>query len=296
MMKKVIFIIILIILTINAVFYIISQNRLNIKLNKLIKDADAEIGIAVIKNHREWIAGSNNLLPMMSIFKYFIAVKVLDKLEKENISLNEEITVNKNMIEKNLYSPMLKEYTVFPFKISIANLLKYMISTSDNNACDILIDYAGGTAEIQKYIHSIGFVNIEISTTEIEMNNDIEKQFSNKARPIDIIRAMKFVKDKHLLSDDSEKFLDEIMINTTTGEDKLKASLPRNAILAHKTGSSSRKANGIKIADNDAGYVFLPNGEIYYIAVMIKNSKMSDKENANLISKISKITYLSLSK
>lgn len=200
------------------------------------------------------------------------------------------------MIEKNLYSPMLKEYTVFPFKISIANLLKYMISTSDNNACDILIDYAGGTSEIQKYIHSIGFVNIEISTTEIEMNNDIEKQYSNKARPIDVIKAMKFIKDKHILSNDSEIFLDEIMINTSTGEDKLKASLPEDTILAHKTGSSSRKENGIKIADNDAGYVLLPNGEIYYIAVMIKNSKMSDIENANLISKISKITYLSLSK
>lgn len=200
------------------------------------------------------------------------------------------------MIDINLYSPMLEDYTSFPLKISIANLLKYMISASDNNACDILIDYVGGIKEVQKYIHSFGFADIEISTTEKDMNKDIEKEYLNKAHPIDIIRAMKFVREKNILSNKSQKFLDQLMINTITGKNKLKAGLPQHIILGHKTGSSSRKQNGIKIADNDAGYVFLPDKSVYYIAVMIKNSKMSDEENAKLINNISKITYKYLTK
>ncbi len=275
-------------------FYLIHLNWLNLKLNWLILNKDAEIGIAIIKNQKEWLIGSNNLLPMLSVFKYFVALKILDKLEKEKISLNKEITIHKNMINEKLYSPMLAKYRTFPFKISITNLLKYMISESDNNACDILINYAGGTKEIQKYINSIGFVNVEISETELDMNNEIEKQYLNKAHPIDIIRIMKFVRDKNILSDYSRKFLDEIMISTVTGNDKLKAGLPQDAILGHKTGSSSRKQNGVKIADNDVGYVLTLNGEVYYIAVMIKDSKMSDDENAKLISEISKTTYMYL--
>lgn len=270
---------------------IVYSNWLNIKLNCLIKYKDAEVGIAIIKNQKEWNIGSKNSFPMLSVFKYFVALKVLDKLEKEQISLNKEIIIDKNMIDKSLYSPMLKDYTTFPFNINIANLLKYMILQSDNNACDILINYAGGTDIIQKYIHSLGFVDVKISQTEIDMNKDIEKQYLNKAHPIDIIRAMKFVRDKNLLTDDSCRFLDELMINTTTGKDKLKSGLPQNITLGHKTGSSDRKQNGIKIADNDAGYVFLPNGDVYYIIVMIKDSKMSDEENAKLINSISKITY-----
>lgn len=270
---------------------IIYLNWLNIKLHCLIKYKNAEIGIAIIKNQKEWNLGSKNALPMLSVFKYFVAIKVLDKLEKEKISLNNEIIIDKNMVDKSLYSPMLKDYTAFPFKISIADLLKYMISQSDNNACDILINYVGGTDEIQKYVQSLGFVNVEISQTEIEMNKDIEKQYLNKAQPIDIIRAMKFIREKYILSDSSCNFLDEIMINTITGNDKLKAGLPQNITLAHKTGFSDRKQNSIKIADNDAGYVFLPNGEVYYLVVMIKDSKMSDKENAKLISDISKTVY-----
>lgn len=279
-------------LVIIILFYIIHLNWLNIKLNWLImKYKDAEVGIAIIKNQKEWIIGSKNSLPMLSVFKYFVALRVLDKLEKEKISLNKELTINKNMVDEKLYSPMLDKYKTFPFKINIANLLKYMISESDNNACDILIGYAGGTKEIQKYINSIGFVDVEVLETELDMNKEIEKQYLNKARPIDIIRAMKFVRDRNILSDDSRKFLDEIMINTITGNDKLKAGLPQDVILGHKTGSSSRKSNGIKIADNDAGYVFISDENVYYIAVMIKDSKMSDKKNAKLISSISKTTY-----
>lgn len=281
----------IIFLVVIILFYIIYLNSLSIKLNCLILNKDAVVGIAIIKNQKEWIIGSKNSLPMLSVFKYFVALKVLDKLEKEKISLNKEITINKNMVDEKLYSQMLDKYKTFPFKISIANLLKYMISESDNNACDILIGYAGGTKEIQEYINSIGFVDVEISETEFDMNKEIEKQYLNQARPVDIIRAMKFVRDRNILSDTSCKFLDEIMINTTTGKDKLKAGLPQNITLGHKTGSSSRKSNGIKIADNDTGYVFLPDGNVYYIAVMIKDSKMSDEENAKLVSSISKITY-----
>lgn len=165
----------IIILTAILLFFIVHSNLLNLKLNWLIKNKEAEIGIAIIKNKKEWIIGSNNSLPMLSVFKYFVALKVLDKSEKEKISLNTEIIINKKMIDINLYSPMLEDYTSFPFKISIANLLKYMISASDNNACDILIDYVGGIKEVQKYIHSFGFADIEISTTEKDMNKDIEK-------------------------------------------------------------------------------------------------------------------------
>ena len=105
-------------------FYLIHLNWLNLKLNWLILNKDAEIGIAIIKNQKEWLIGSNNLLPMLSVFKYFVALKILDKLEKEKISLNKEITIHKNMINEKLYSPMLAKYRTFPFKISITKLLK----------------------------------------------------------------------------------------------------------------------------------------------------------------------------
>lgn len=271
------------------------RNTLYFKINNLIKDKDAQIGIAVIKNNKIYTIG-NRKQPLLSVFKYCVALKVLSKLEQEKTSLEKKIIIEKEMVDPNLYSPMLKKYKTFPFSISIGELLEYAVSQSDNNACDILISYSGGIQALNSFIHNIGFNEIEIYVNEKEMNTDITKQYWNKAYPKDILKLMKFTREKNLLSNKSKTFLDNIMINAKTGENKIKGALPKNVIVGHKTGSSSRTTDGIKIADNDAGYVILPDGTVYYIAVMIKDSKMSDDDNAKIIREISKIIYEYFSK
>ena len=61
--------------------------------------------------------------------------------------------------------------------------------------------------------------------------------------------------------------------------------------MAHKTGSSDRTPQGIKIADNDIGIGFLPDGRSYIITVFIADSGLDDKANAALTAEISRIVY-----
>ena len=142
-----------------------------------------------------------------------------------------------------------------------------------------------------EYLNNIGFSDIHISADEKMMEADIKNQYINQSTPLDVIRLMKMMHESSILSKASIAFLDKIMMETITGEDKLKAGLPKGTVFGHKTGMSSRKPDGIRIAENDAGFVILPNGEIYYIAVFVSESKMSDKENTALIAQISKIVY-----
>ncbi|PWL74246.1 hypothetical protein DBY21_09515 [Candidatus Gastranaerophilales bacterium] len=123
------------------------------------------------------------------------------------------------------------------------------------------------------------------------MNKDIEKQYLNNASVSDMLKLIKKSCEGELLSKKSTNYLVRIMQDTNTGQDKLKAGLPEGVLIGHKTGSSSRKSNRIKIADNDAGFVILPGGGVYYIAVFIQDSPMSDSENADLIRSISQIVY-----
>ena len=81
------------------------------------------------------------------------------------------------------------------------------------------------------------------------------------------------------------------MADCSTGKDKLKAGLPKDVLLAHKTGSSDRNEYGYKIADNDMGFVVLPNGQYYTIAVFVMNSRESDKKNARIIADVSRVVY-----
>ncbi len=287
MLKIKIFIILFLLAILSFVFY---SKTLNYKLNKFLIKNKVNVGIAIIKDNHLTVV-NNKRYPLLSIFKYFVAIKVLRYVDQQKISLDTNVSINKNMLDFNTYSPMLKEYKNYPFNIKISKLLEYMISQSDNNACDILIDYIGGIKEIENFVYELGYGAINIKVNEKDMNTNIYNQYLNTSFPKDIVLIMKMVKENNILSNSSFAFLENIMLKTETGENKVKAGLPENTKFFHKTGSGSRTSNGIKIADNDAGYVLLPNGDIYYIAIMIKDSPLSDEENAKIISDISKIIY-----
>lgn len=291
MLKKTL--VILLISTI-AVFWVYTKT-LSFKLNFFLIKNNIDVGIATLKDNH-LITVNNKKYPLLSVFKYFVAIKVLKFIDEQNISLETKITINKNMLDMQTYSPMIKDYTNYPFNITIAQLLEYMISKSDNNACDILIEYSGGINELEKFIHKLGYKNITIKVNEKDMNTKIDNQYLNTSYPKDIVQIMKMIKENNILSRTSFEFLEDIMLKTETGENKIKSGLPKNTKLYHKTGSGSRTSKGIKIADNDVGYIILPNGKLYYIAIMIKDSQLSDQENAQIISNISQIIYQHFSK
>ena len=70
----------------------------------------------------------------------------------------------------NTYSPCGE---VSPTRISRLQqeLMQYSISQSDNNACDILIEYAGGIKHINDYIHRLSIDSFNLSETEDGMHS-----------------------------------------------------------------------------------------------------------------------------
>lgn len=261
------------------------------RLDRLAAGKDCRVGAAVIAGSRSFVYEEGKY-PLLSVFKLFIAVRVLDELERANADPDKvELTITRSMIDERTYSPMRDERRTYPYGISVARLLEYMVAESDNNAADILLAYTGGTEQMQAYLKRLGFGEIEVSANEKEMNADIAKQYVNRASPADVVRFLKTVREGDILTPENRKFFDKIMTATVTGGDKLKAGLPQGTVFGHKTGSSSRTAEGIKIADNDAGFVILPDGRTYYIAVMVSDSRMSDRENAALAAEISAVVY-----
>ena len=51
--------------------------------------------------------------------------------------------------------------------------MQYSISQSDNNACDILIEYAGGIKHINDYIHRLSIDSFNLSETEDGMHSSL---------------------------------------------------------------------------------------------------------------------------
>lgn len=79
---------------------------------------------------------------------------------------------------------------------------------------------------------------------------------------------------------------------TTTGKNRIRGKLPKETIVAHKTGwSGKNKETGITAAVNNIGIVFLPNGEYFIISVFVSESKEDFDTNEEIIADIAKATY-----
>ena len=93
------------------------------------------------------------------------------------------------------------------------------------------------------------------------MHSSFEAVYRNWSTPSAMAQLLRTADEKELFSNKELKdFLWQTMIDTETGANKLKGTLPAKTVVGHKTGSSDRNADGMKTADNDAGLVILPDG------------------------------------
>ena len=267
------------------------KQKIEQQIDSLLKDKKATVGVAVLAND-ETVAVYNNQIhfPLLSIFKFHVGLAVLDKMDKGHIALDSLIEVKSSQLTPNTYSPLRDKFPDQNITISLGELLKYTISKSDNNTCDILIEYVGGIEQVNEYVKSLGIKDCNLAATETLMHTSGDA-YLNWSTPEEVVRLLNIADKQPLFGTQYKDFLQAIMQETSTGKDKLKGQLPADVIVGHKTGSSDRTPEGIKIADNDAGFVILPNGQKYYIAVFVMESQETDADNAAIIASISQIVY-----
>lgn len=266
---------------------------LETQLKEAIKDKKAEIGIAVIIDGKDTVTVNNEThYPLMSVFKFHQALALADYMGKHNQSLNTLLTIEKSDLKPDTYSPLRDKYPQGGIEISIADLLRYTLQQSDNNACDILFDYQGGPDAVDKYIHSLGIQDCAIVGTETAMHEDLDLCYQNWSTPLAAAELLEIFRRESLFTKEYKDFIWQTMVECQTGQDRLVAPLlDKGVIVGHKTGTGDLNAKGQQIGCNDIGFVLLPNERTYSIAVFIKDSEESFADNSKIIADISRIVY-----
>lgn len=269
-----------------------AENQLEQKIKSVLNDKKATVGVSVLLEGKE-IATVNGQrhYPLLSVYKFPLALAILDHLDKKHLPLNTQIAINQTDLLPNTYSPLRDKYPQGGIDLPISELLQYTIALSDNNTCDILFRYIGSPKKVNQYIKKLKIKDISIANTEQEMNENPDHIYQNWATPTAMTRLLELFLKKKLFSKEYHDFLEQTMINTTTGLKKIRALLPTSVIVGDKTGNSPRTALGMKIADNDIAFVRLPNGKHYFIAVLVSDSYENDETNSQIIAQISKIVY-----
>jgi beta-lactamase class A len=264
------------------------SNILKEKIAEILKSKRATVGVGImnLENGDTLTLNGKRHFPMQSVFKFHLALAVLNQIDKGKFTLNQDIFVSKADMIPNLYSPMREKYPEGNINLPLSEILKYTVSQSDNSGCDRLFKLIGGTEKANKFIHKIGVKDVAILDPEVRIQNDWSLQYKNFSTPFDAVQLLQKFHKEHILSKSSQDFLYKIMVETTTGPNKIKGLLPLNAIVAHKTGFSGKNKEGLTGATNDIGIITLPNGKQFAIAVFVSDSLEDEKTNDKMIAEI----------
>jgi beta-lactamase class A len=253
---------------------------------------------------------------MASTYKVAIAVTLLDLVDKGQLKLTdlidvplETMVVGPNPITMNFVHPGVE--------LSVANLIEPMIAESDNTATDICLELAGGPEAVTKMLRSIGITEqrVDRSTAEIlrdfyglqdkayvtvaaeayakdptlaarqsDRSLDFEKDPRDQSTPSAMLELLLAIDSGKVLSEKSREFLLATMSRTRTGSGRLKGLLPKGTPVAHKTGTIGGVAN-------DVGFITLPDGRRFAIAVFTKSSTTPEADRDLAIAEISRTLY-----
>ena len=246
-----------------------TESDIQLAIHSVINDKRATVGIAILCDDGNMVVmNDDERYPVMSVFKFHVVVTALKKMEQHGIPLDSMTLIPQEQMLSDTYSPLREKYPNRDIPISYRNIIRYTMAHSDNNTCDFLIDFVGGISVVDSLIRQLGINKFAFSETEKTMHENILNCYNNWCTPSSMV-----------------------LIETSTGTNKIKAGLPADVILGHKTGSSDRTKSGIKIGDNDAGIIYLPHNKRCYIAIFIKDSKENDTANAKIIADITEKIY-----
>lgn len=232
-------------------------------------------------------------LPMQSVFKYHLAVAVLNQVDLGELSLDDKVTITSKDLDNGLWSPIRKKYPKGG-ELTLAEVIKYTVAVSDNVGCDVLFRILGGPKVVEKYFHQAGIRDMAINHDEITQQMVWERQYENwtTANAANMALSVFFKNESQLLSPESHRFLWNIMKSSKTGGKTIKAGLPEGTPIAHKTGHSGKNDEGLTGAQNDIGVVFFPDGRYYFLSILISDSLETSDVNKKIISDIAYLTWL----
>ena len=263
------------------------------EINQIINGKNATVGVSVLdfENNKSISINGNKHLPMLSVFKFHIALAVLDEVDQGKLSLDQNILIKKSELLLNTWSPIREKYPEGNIEMPLSELIKYTVALSDNNGCDILLRLIGGTETVQKFINSKGIKNFQIKADEEKMHQGYEFMYWNWTTTNASNTLLKKFCDGKVVSKNSTDFLMKTMLETNTGANKIVAQLPKGTWVAHKTGSSGKDEKGVTVAENDMGIITLSNGKHYALSVFMSDSMESEATNTKMVADISKIVF-----
>ena len=294
-------------------------------IQRLGQQFNGKVGIAVQSVDAGWTVSHNgdHLFPQQSVSKLWVAMAVLDAVDRGKISLDRDITIKPD--DLTLFHQPIAAMVTSPsgYTTSLRSLLDRAMMQSDNTANDSLLRTVGGPEAVRGYLarrfigpDSIRFgpgerllqsqaagltwtqdmsvgrrfytarANLPRATRERALDRYLTDP-PDGATPLAIVAALSKLKKGEMLSPTSTSVLLSAMERAKTGPQRIKAGVPRGWTYVHKTGTGQDLAPR-STGFNDVGIMTAPDGRSYAVAVLIGETTLSIPQRWELMQAVSR--------
>ncbi|MBI2070755.1 MAG: serine hydrolase [Elusimicrobia bacterium] len=252
--------------------------QLTAELESTVARYPGRVGVYLkdLNSDRIWSHQPDQLMPSASLIKVPIMAAVLKKVEEGEISLEENLTVTRKTRAGG--SGRLK-WARAGSKFTVAELLYYLITESDNTAMRLLIARLG-LDYFQNAFSELGLLATNIENEGLKLSSrPVLKENYTTAR--EMAELLEKIYEGQLVTKESSGIMLELMKHLKHRE-RLARTLPSGWQIAHKTGLLRR-------ACHDAGIVFSPSGD--YVLVVLTWKGPDYRTAKRYISYLGQVTY-----
>ncbi|MDB5476317.1 MAG: beta-lactamase [Phenylobacterium sp.] len=278
------------------------------KLADLAEAYREPVGIAVTDVTARWTAqvAGEEVFPQQSVSKLWVALSVMQAVDHKGMSLDQQVVLTPD--DRSVFYQPLASHIRGPngFSTTVYDLLRRQLTESDNAANDKLIRELGGGGSITRTLTQKGLEGLGVGETERELQTrtagltwrpeygqtwifkqareqlpeavrdaalaDYLAHPADGAKPAAITETLAALQRGELLSPASTQLMLELMAQCRTGSSRLRAGLPRDWTIAHKTGTGP-DWRGASVGINDVGLITAPDGHAYAVAVMMRETR-----------------------
>ena len=128
--------------------------------------------------------------------------------------------------------------------MSVADMCAAIVELSDNTCANLLLARVGGPSALTAFWRSTGDAVTRLDHNEPELNRSPPGDPNDTTTPVAMAGNLRRFVLGEVLSPDSRQRLTGWMLNCKTGDNRLRAGLPKDWKVADKTGNSGKDAAG----------------------------------------------------
>jgi len=294
------------------------------KIDRIISRSPGTIGVSLIhvESGATLSVRGDERFPMASVYKLPIAIELLAQVSAGTLSLDRPVALASSDIRA--CCTLSRRHPRGGVTLTAGELLELMITESDNTASDAVLKLVGGPSVVERSMRALGFKTINVNRYEGDINfemtgvvnpppqaewtldlqyrliSGVTQEALRQARaryttsdprdtstPDDMARLLGRLQLGNILPPQHTALLLDLMACSKTGPRRLKALLPPDTMVAHKTGTTH-------VVINDVGIITLPadsaiGGHLALAVFVINGPRASSMEQT--IARIAAASY-----